>query len=75
MTARIHNLGGKTLDLSAGVTTVKFHGEFVTAVTPDTLLPASLKVTADGITKSYDVNIRWSHETQDFGIAEIIPME
>ena len=72
---RVSSIQGESLDLIARVTAVKFHGEFVTGMTPEFLVPGTITVTADGVTKTYDVNIEWSNESQDFGIADIIPRE
>ena len=72
---RIHNEEGQTLDLATTVNVVKFHGDGITLVTPEIFSSYPVSVTADGVTKSYDVNIQWFDETQDFGITEIIPRE
>jgi hypothetical protein len=72
---KLHNLEGETLDLASKVNVMRFHGEIVTQVTPEGYLPYQVDVTADGFTKTYDVNIEWSEEIQDFGISEIIPRE
>jgi len=44
-------------------------------VTPDTNLSQEITVTADGVTKTYDVNLQWHPERQDFGIKDIIPRD
>jgi len=73
---KLHNLKGETLDLASKVNVVRFHGEVVTQIAPEEgYLPYQIKVTADGLTRSYDVNVEWCEETQDFGISEIIPRE
>jgi len=72
---KLHNLKGETLDLASKVNVVRFHGEVVTQVAPEGYLPYQVDVTADGLTKSYDVSVEWCEETQDFGISEIIPKE
>jgi len=72
---KLHNLKGETLDLASKVNVVRFHGEVVTQMAPEGYLPYQVDVTADGSTKSYDVNVEWCEETQDFGISEIIPRE
>jgi|GEM_PF-3383881 len=72
---KLHNLKGETLDLASKVNVVRFHGEVVTQVAPEGYLPYQVDVTADGLTKSYDVNVEWCEETQNFGISEIIPRE
>ena len=33
------------------------------------------QVTADGVTKTYEVNIQWFGDIQDFGITVIIPKD
>jgi hypothetical protein len=72
---KLHNLKGETLDLASKVNVVRFHGEVVTQMAPEGYLPYQVDVTADGSTRSYDVNVEWCEETQDFGISEIIPRE
>jgi hypothetical protein len=72
---RVHNTKSETLDLDASVTIVKFHGDLVTTLTPDTNLSQQIAVTADGVTKTYDVNLQWYPERQDFGIKNIIPRD
>jgi hypothetical protein len=72
---KLQNLKGETLDLASKVNVVRFHGEVVTQMAPEGYLPYQVDVTADGLTKSYDVNVEWCEETQDFGISEIIPRE
>ena len=72
---KVHNLKGETLDLAAKVNVVRFHGEVVTQIAPEGYLPYQINVTADGVTRSYDVHVDWCEETQDFGISEIIPRE
>ena len=71
----ITNNEDQTLDLATTVNVVKFHGDGITQVTPEILSSYPVSVTADGLTKTYDVNIQWFDETQDFGITEIIPRE
>jgi uncharacterized repeat protein (TIGR02543 family) len=72
---RLHNSMDETLDLSAKVSVVKFHGDVVTDMNPDTPYTCPVTVTADGMTKTYDVNLQWLSEIQDFGIIEIVPKE
>jgi hypothetical protein len=72
---RVHNTKGETLDLHASVTVVKFHGDLVTTLSSDTNLSQQIDVTADGVTKTYDVNLQWYPERQDFGIKNIIPRD
>jgi hypothetical protein len=47
----------------------------VTTLAPDTNLSQQISVTADGVTKTYDVNLQWFPGRQDFGIKEIIPRD
>ena len=72
---KVHSLKGEILDLASKVNVVRFHGEVVTQIAPEGYLPYQVDVTADGLTKSYDVSVEWCEETQDFGISEIIPKE
>jgi uncharacterized repeat protein (TIGR02543 family) len=72
---RVQNSRDETLDLSANVSVIKFHGDVVTDVNPETPTTCPVTVTADGVTKTYDVNLRWVNEVQDFGIVEIVPKD
>jgi hypothetical protein len=72
---RVHNARGEMLDLQGPVTVVKFHGDVVTTLAPDTNLSQQISVTADGVTKTYDVNLQWFPGRQDFGIRDIIPRD
>jgi hypothetical protein len=53
----------------------KFDGEPVSVAPSDLTFHHTASVTADGITKPYDIRLEWSHETQDFIITEIVPAE
>ena len=70
---RFHNQDGHTQDIIANVVVKKFHGDFVTDVTPGSEWLQNLSVTIDGVTKIYNVRLEWSEETQGFVITEIIP--
>jgi uncharacterized repeat protein (TIGR02543 family) len=70
---KVHNSRGDVLDLSAKISVIKFHGDLVTDLTPDTPYTCPVTVTADGVTRTYDVNVQWLSEIQDFGITEIVP--
>jgi len=72
---KAHNARGETLDLNSMVTVVKFHGEVVDAVQPEVMSPNEVTVTSDGVTRTYDIYLRWFEEIQDFGITEIVPKE
>ena len=69
---RIHNQNNETVELSADVSVEKFHGEFINQVTPYSGWLSDVVVTSDGTTKTYDVNLQWSNESQSFEITEII---
>ena len=69
---RVHNQDGLTKDLTAGVTVEKFHGEFVTQVTPGERWLMNNVVTVDGIDKTYDIKIEWSNASQGFQITDVI---
>jgi uncharacterized repeat protein (TIGR02543 family) len=72
---RVHNSGGEALDLSARVSVIKFHGDVVTDMNPDTPTTCPVTVTADGVTRTYDVNLQWDSEIQDFSIIDIVPKD
>jgi hypothetical protein len=69
---KIHNQNNETVELSTNVFVEKFHGEFVNQVTPYGGWLYDVNVTSDGITRTYDVNLQWSNESQSFEITEII---
>lgn len=70
---RVHNQDDQTKDLDALITVTKFQGEFVEQMKPSDRLLRNNSVTADGITKRYDIKIEWSDVLQGFEIIEIIP--
>jgi len=72
---RVHNSRGEALDLSARVSVIKFHGDVVTDMNPDTPATCPVTVTADGVTRTYDVNLQWVSEIQDFSIIDIVPKD
>ncbi len=69
---RVHNQDGQTKDLDALITVNKFHGEFVEKMRPSSRWLRNNSVTADGVTKKYDIEIEWSNVSQGFEIIEII---
>lgn len=70
---RVHNQDGQTKDLDALITVNKFHGEFVEKMRPSNRLLRNNSVTADGVTKKYDIGIEWSDVLQGFEIIKITP--
>ena len=72
MKVRVHNQDDQTKDLDAMVTVNKFHGEFVQQMSPSYRWLRNNSVTADGITRKYDIEIGWSNVLQGFEIIEII---
>jgi hypothetical protein len=70
---RLHNQEEETKDLDASVVVVKFHGDFVEDMIPNSRWLRLNRVKADGITKTYDIKIQWSNETQAFEITDIVP--
>jgi uncharacterized repeat protein (TIGR02543 family) len=69
---RAHSVAGETLDLTSEVWVAKFHGDLVTAMSPKAWPIPGVEVTVDAVTKSYDVRLEWSDETQAFELSEII---
>ena len=69
---RVHNVRGETLDLSADVFVNRFHGEIVDEASPKEWVIPGLLITVDGVTKSYDLKLQWSNESQAFEISEIV---
>ena len=49
-----------------------FAGEFVNQVNPHSGWLSDVTVTSDATTKTYDVNLQWSNESQGFEITEIV---
>ncbi len=72
ISVRAHSVRGESLDLTSEVWVAKFHGDLVTAMSPKILPVQVVDVTADTLTKSYDVTLEWSDETQAFEISEIL---
>jgi hypothetical protein len=72
---RVHNMPGECVDLLEPVRVVKFHGDMVTSVVPDTSWFRHNVVTSDGTTRIYDIHLKWVPEKQDFEIQAIIPKE
>ncbi len=72
---KVHNSKKEVLDLSARISVIKFHGDLVTDMTPDTPYSCPVTVTADGLTRTYEVSVQWLGEIQDFAITEIVPRE
>jgi len=69
---RIYNQDGQFKDLSASVNIIKFHGDSVESMSPDQRWLRTNRVTADGITKTYDILIEWDYELQEFKIGDIV---
>ena len=72
LSVRVYNQDGLARDLDALVTVVKFHGEFVEKLIPGERWLRKNSVTAEGVTKTYDIKIEWSEETQRFEITDVI---
>jgi hypothetical protein len=69
---RVHNQDGLTKDLDALVTVKKFHGESVDKMRPSRRWLYRNFVTADGVTKKYQIEIEWSKQLQGFEIIDVI---
>lgn len=70
---RISNVDGLTKDLQADVNVIKFHGDTVEKMAPAEKWLRNVRVTADGVSKKYDIEIEWSEDMQGFSIIDIIP--
>lgn len=70
---RVYNQDDQTKDLDALITVNKFQGELVQQIIPIDRLLRNNSVTADGVTKKYDIGIEWSNVLQGFEIIKIIP--
>jgi hypothetical protein len=75
MKVRIYNQEGQPKDLTASFFVLKFHGDFVQNMSPSSRLLRFNRVTADGVTKRYDIHIDWISEIQGFKIISIMPLE
>jgi N-acetylmuramoyl-L-alanine amidase len=68
---RLYNQDGQTKDMAATITVVRFSGDFVTQVKPDSFWLNNISVTIEGVTKTYDIQVQWSNASQGFEIKEI----
>jgi hypothetical protein len=70
---RIYNGENQTKELQARVTVKVFHGEYVDRMTPGRAVLRNQSVTVDGVTKRYNIQLKWSEILQNFEISDIIP--
>jgi hypothetical protein len=68
---KVRSRSGKVLDLGAGVSVKRFHGQEVEGIIPGAALLSDVDVMANGITKTYDLNFAWSPTSQGFKISDI----
>lgn len=73
ISVKVHNQDGNILPLDSTVTVKKFQGEFVDNMNPGVWSLSNSAVTVGGITKNYDIQIKWFSESQSFGITDVTP--
>ncbi|MDD1673401.1 MAG: Ig-like domain-containing protein, partial [Methanomicrobiales archaeon] len=69
---RVHNSREETSVLGAEVFVNSFHGEMVSQASPNEWVIPGVQMTADGVTKAYDLKLEWSNESQGFEISDIV---
>lgn len=69
----VQNMKGEVLRLSANVVVNKFSGDMITQVNPNEWLVPGVNLTVDGNTKTYDLKLEWSNESQAFEIIDLYP--
>jgi len=69
--ADIQNMKGEVLRLSANVMVHKFSADIITQVNPNEWLIPGVNLTVDGNTKTYDLKVEWSNESQAFELIDL----
>jgi uncharacterized repeat protein (TIGR02543 family) len=67
----IQNTKGEALNFSLNILVPKIQGEVITQVNPKEWVIPEVNLTLDGNTKTYDLRLEWSNESQAFEIIEI----
>jgi hypothetical protein len=73
MKVKLYNLDGQSKELVTSFSVLKFHGDNVQNISPNTRVLRFNRVTVDGSTRRYDIGIKWFNEIQGFKIISIIP--
>jgi len=68
---KVHSGSGKVLDFDSSVFVKKFHGQEVEGIVPGAAWLSDIDITADRLTKTYDLRLEWSAAFQAFRISDI----
>ena len=69
----IQNVRGEILGLGASIIIPKLSGEVITGISPKEWLIPGANLIGDGNTKTYDLRVEWSNESEAFEITDGYP--